>query len=87
MQIISDQFTELLMENITSQVDKSIRLVEKQYAVRSRYLNKQNACVYADISAPTLDKWVAEGLPIAKINKCFRIDTKDIDKFIEEHTM
>lgn len=68
-------------------VAKTLKSIEKNYAVKSRYLNKKNACVYADISEPTLKKWLAKGLPITKVNGTFRIDIQEIDKFMIEKRM
>lgn len=87
MQILSENFESILIELVGKQVDKSIREIEKRYAIRNRYLNKKNACVYAGISAPTLDSWIALGLPASKINGAYCIDQLDLDKFIEKFKM
>lgn len=87
MQILSDDFMNKILEDITSMVDKTLKSIEKNYAVKSRYLNKKNACVYADIAPPTLDKWLAKGLPITKIDGTFRIDIQEIDKFMIKNRM
>lgn len=87
MQILSDDFVEDLSENIMATVEKSLRKIEKEYAVRNKYLSKKNACIYADIVHTTLDTWIARGLPISKIGGCLRIKTDDIDKFMEDHLM
>ncbi|MGO3652054.1 hypothetical protein [Vagococcus sp.] len=65
-------------------VDKNLKSIEKNYAVKSRYLNKKNACIYVDISEPTSEKWLVKGLPITKIDGTFRIDMQEIDKFMIE---
>lgn len=83
--ILSDQFLNLIKEDISKQVNKTLKSIEKNYAVKSRYLNKKNACVYADIAPATLDRWIAKGLPITKIDGCFRIDVQEIDKFMIEN--
>ena len=75
------------MNDITSKVDRSLRLIENQYAVRSRFVSKKNACIYANIAPTTLEKWLAKGLPVSKIDGCYRIDTRDIDKFIKNHQL
>ncbi len=87
MQVLSDNFMNKIMDRILTMVDKTLKSIEKNYAVKSRYLNKKNACVYADIAPPTLDKWLAKGLPITKIDGTFRIDTQEIDKFMIENRM
>lgn len=87
MQVLSDNFMNKIMDRILTMVDKTLKSIEKNYAVKSRYLNKKNACVYADISEPTLEKWLAKGLPITKIDGTFRIDTQEIDKFMIENRM
>lgn len=43
MQILSDNFETMLIELVGRQVDKSIKEIEKKYAIRNRYLNKNNA--------------------------------------------
>lgn len=85
MKVLSNEFLDAMMGDVTDKVDQSLQRIEKHYAVRSRHLKKKNACIYADISGQTLEKWLAKGLPVSKIDGCFRIDTKDIDEFIERH--
>ena len=85
MQVLSDNFMNKIMDKILTMVDKTLKSIEKNYAVKSRYLNKKNACVYADIAPATLDRWLAKGLPITKIDGCFRIDVQEIDKFMIEN--
>lgn len=85
MQVLSDNFMNKIMDKILTMVDKTLKSIEKNYAVKSRYLNKKNACVYADIAPATLDRWIAKGLPITKIDGCFRIDVQEIDKFMIEN--
>ncbi|MEG0619181.1 MAG: hypothetical protein RR557_07780 [Bacilli bacterium] len=82
MQILSDNFMNKIMDKILTMVDQTLKNIEKKYAVKSRYLSKSKACIYADISAPTLDNWLAKGLPVSKVDGCFRIDTQEIDKFM-----
>lgn len=85
MQVLSDNFMNKIMDKILTMVDKTLKSIEKNYAVKSRYLNKKNACIYADIAPATLDRWIAKGLPITKIDGCFRIDVQEIDKFMIEN--
>lgn len=85
MQVLSDNFMNKIMDKVLTMVDKTLKSIEKNYAVKSRYLNKKNACVYADIAPATLDRWIAKGLPITKIDGCFRIDVQEIDKFMIEN--
>ena len=85
MQVLSDNFMNKIMDKILTMVDKTLKSIEQNYAVKSRYLNKKNACVYADIAPATLDRWIAKGLPITKIDGCFRIDVQEIDKFMIEN--
>lgn len=85
MQVLSDNFMNKIMDKILTMVDKTLKSIEKNYAVKSRYLNKKNACIYADIAPATLDRWLAKGLPITKIDGCFRIDVQEIDKFMIEN--
>lgn len=87
MQILSDNFETMLIELVGRQVDKSIKEIEKKYAIRNRYLNKKNACQYAGISAPTLDSWIEQGLSVSKINGSYCIDLIELDKFIEQHRL
>ncbi|MGX6979085.1 hypothetical protein ACWN8V_07480 [Vagococcus elongatus] len=85
MQVLSEDFLLNLASSIEKKVDQTLRMIEKKYAIRSRYLKKKNACIYADINPRTLDKWLAKGLEISKIDGCYRIDTKDIDRFIKKY--
>ena len=85
MNVISEEFQQVLINEVTRQVDVAIREIIKTYAIRNRYLNKSKACVYAGITAPTLDQWLAKGLPISKIDGTYCIDTVDIDRFIKRH--
>ena len=55
------------MDKILSIVDKTVKNIDKNYAVKSRYFNKKNAFVYADIASAILDRWLAKGLRITKI--------------------
>lgn len=87
MQIVSQEFEDRIFEAINNQVDKTVRLIEKKYAVRSEYFSKVNACIYADISHPTLEKWLAEGLPIAHIGGKYLVRRSDLDEFIERYLM
>lgn len=87
MQILSENFMNNIADKIIKMVDKTLKNIERNYAVKSRYLNKKNACIYADISEPTLEKWLAKGLPITKVDGSFRIDTQEIDKFMIENRM
>lgn len=85
MQVLSEDFSIELASSIEIKVEQTLRDIEKKYAIRSRYLSKKNACIYADIDPKTLDKWLAKGLEISKIDRCYRIDTKHIDEFIEKY--
>ncbi|MHC5215238.1 helix-turn-helix domain-containing protein [Enterococcus sp. LJL128] len=87
MQMLSDQFMENMMNEVTSRVDRSLRQIEKEYAIRSKYLSKKNACIYATISPSTLEKWLAKGLPVSKIDRLYMINADDIDEFIAKHKL
>lgn len=85
MQVLSEQFLNVLTYDINQKIEHTLRSIEKQYAIRSRFLSKKNACIYANIAPTTLEKWLAKGLTVSKIDGCYRIDTKDIDEFIKNH--
>jgi len=87
MQVLSKDFEDRILNEVSTQVRKAIVQIENNYAVRSEYFNKKNACIYADITAPTLDKWIAKGLEIAKINGSYCIKKTDLDEFIEAHKL
>lgn len=87
MQLLSNEFEEKIMSEINKQVKKTLLHIENNYAVRTEYFNKKNACIYADVTAPTLDRWIAKGLKIAKINGSYCIKKSDLDEFIEKHTL
>lgn len=85
MQIISKEFEQELIDSVSKQVDQVVRLIEKKYAVRSEYFSKRNACTYADIEYPTLEKWLVKGLPIAKVGGKYLIKRSDLDQFVEKY--
>lgn len=87
MQIMSDEFENMVLDSISKQVNDTLRQIENKYAIRSEYFNKKNACIYADITAPTLDKWIAKGLKIARVNGSYCIKKSDLDLFIEKHVI
>lgn len=87
MQVLSEAFETMMIEAVMKQVDQAVRDIERKYAVRSQYFNKKNACIYADISAPTLDSWIAMGLSISKINGSYCINRDDLDRFIQKYKM
>jgi len=85
MQVVSQDFEDRIFESINKQVDQTVRLIEKKYAVRTEYFSKKNACTYADIEYPTLEKWLRKGLPIAKVGGKYLLKRTDLDEFIEKH--
>lgn len=85
MNVFSSEFLSNLEDAILTKIGKLLSRIEKQYAIRSRYVSKKHACIYADIDPKTLDKWFAKGLPVSKIDGCFRVDILQIDEFIEKH--
>lgn len=85
MEILSPEFETHLVEILTKEVQKMVRVIEENYAIRSQYLNKKNACIYANISAPTLDNWINMGLEVSKINGSYVINTDDLNKFIAKY--
>ena len=85
MEILSESFHREIVKTINENLNTSLKKIEREYAIRSRYLSKTNACKYANIDPKTLDKWLAKGLPISKIDGCYRIDTLDIDSFLVKH--
>lgn len=87
MDILSKEFLDNIENSITSDIGRVLKVIEKNYAVRSRYLSKKNACKYANIDPKTLDKWLAKGLQISKIDGCFRIDVQHIDDFIAKYRL
>lgn len=87
MQVISKDFERKLLESVNRQVDQTIRLIERKYAVRNEYFSKTNACTYADIEYPTLEKWIKQGLPISKVGGKYLIKRSDLDEFILKHLL
>jgi len=47
------------------------------------YMNKKTACNYLGISNKTMDDWInAKIVPFKKINKVYRFNRNDLDKFM-----
>lgn len=47
------------------------------------YMNKKTACKYLDISNKTMDEWISANLiPFKKVNKVYRFNRNDLDKFM-----
>lgn len=47
------------------------------------YMNKKTACDYLGISNKTMDDWFnAKIVPFKKINKVYRFNRNDLDKFM-----
>lgn len=47
------------------------------------YMNKKTACDYLGISNKTMDDWInAKIVPFKKINKVYRFNRNDLDKFM-----
>lgn len=82
MEILSNDFKTDLKNMVIAEVKKIASDIKETLTEQNRYLNKSNACKYADISHATLDKWISMGLPISKVDGCFRIDKHDIDEFL-----
>ncbi len=85
MQMIHDDFLQEIKSNVIDSLSGLVKTVEKDCVVNARYLNKGNACKYADISRPTLQLWIAQGLPVIQVNGAERIDKQDIDLFLLKH--
>lgn len=47
------------------------------------YMNKKTACDYLGVSNKTMDDWIgAKLVPFKKINKVYRFNRNDLDKFM-----
>ncbi|MCC4340085.1 helix-turn-helix domain-containing protein [Limosilactobacillus reuteri] len=47
------------------------------------YMNKKTACDYLGISNKTMNDWInAELVPFKKVNKVYRFNRNDLDKFM-----
>ena len=85
MNVVSNEFEQHIINEVTHRVDSAVKEIERRYAVRNRYMNLGNACIYADISRPLLNEWLAMGLPVSQIGGVKRIDAYEIDKFMIKH--
>ncbi len=48
-----------------------------------RWMSKQTAAMYADVTLPTLEKWIRLGLPLIKTpSGSIRIDREQFDAWI-----
>lgn len=82
MQIISQDFEERLIKELSKKVDEVVNRIEETYVVKSEYLSLKKAAVYADTSYPTIQKWLKMGLPITIIDGVQRIKRSDLDDFM-----
>ena len=85
MEILNKDFLEYISSNIDRKVDKTLKEIIRMHVVNARYVSKTHACVIADIDTKTLNKWIAKGLPLYKIDGCFRISIDELDEFIKKH--
>ena len=65
-------------------VDAFTEAKEKAYSSNfPLYMNKKTACKYLDISNKTMDEWISANLiPFKKVNKVYRFNRNDLDKFM-----
>lgn len=85
MNLLSEEFLEITANEFMRKVDRTLKNIEKNYAIRAKYLSKTHAAKYADCDVNTLNKWISRGLPVSKIEGCFRISAADIDEFMDKH--
>ena len=55
--------------------------------IPTRYLNQKQACIYANTSAKTINRWKTLGLRLIFIegDEYPKYDIKDIDEFMAKH--
>ena len=82
MQLLSNDFLESIKQAIIDSLVDLIKTTERKIATDCRYLKKQEACKYIGITRPTLEKWIAGGLPVISVGGVERIDKNDIDLFL-----
>ena len=49
------------------------------------WANTNQACIYAGITKPTLDNWIADGLRCSRIGRCLRLKYSDIDRYMRKY--
>lgn len=81
---LSQSQLDALQQNIYSSlkdiVDQTVTTLN-----HPEYVNKAQACKYANISFNTLQQWLKDGLPYYHINKVIRISLKELDHWIKAH--
>lgn len=69
-------------------IDISLKKIVNQTVTtlnQPEYVNKAQACKYANISFNTLQQWLKAGLPYYHINNVIRISLKELDRWIKTH--
>lgn len=76
------------LDALQQSIDSSLKTIVDQTVTpfnQSRYINKVQACKYANISYNTLQRWLNDGLPYYHINNVVRISLKELDYWIKLH--
>ena len=68
---------------ITDLIKKEIEYRLDNSNIESPFLNKQQTCMYLDISNNTLDSWIKKGLPIIRIGKTVRFDKTELNRWLQ----
>ena len=67
---------------ITDLIKKEIEYRLDNSNIESPFLNKQQTCMYLDISNNTLDSWIKKGLPVIRIGKTVRFDKTELNRWL-----
>mgnify|MGYP000939670058 CR=1 FL=1 len=68
---------------ITDLIKKEIEYRLDNSNIESPFLNKQQTCMYLDISNNTLDSWIKKGLPVIRIGKTVRFDKTELNRWLQ----
>jgi len=80
------------VDKVVNQVEQRIDVVIAQKVEQLNpinpskpYMNKKEAAKYLSISYNTLQKFIANGLPVIEVDNVKLLSKKDIDSFLEKY--
>ncbi|PKY90577.1 DNA-binding protein [Falseniella ignava] len=78
----------LIIKLTDNQLDDLADLIAKKITLEKPnpqcFLNKKQMCEFLNISNNTLDRWIAEGLPVIKINRTCRFNIEDVTNWMNK---
>lgn len=84
---ISDDFQETLDEHIAIKVKEGIKKGFEEFfnnpIERKMYLTKKEACIYLSVSYATLQKLIAQGMPVIQIDGKILLSKVSINEYLK----